>query len=110
MGKKAKGTELNKINITPSESITKAKDIANTVNTHFTKIGPKLASNIPSPHNSKSFKDYLTKINSTFNFEKISPSQVQRLVKTSDVNKAVGVDKISNKILNISAPYIYMSH
>ena len=32
--------------------------------------------------------------------------QVEALLKTSDAAKAVGVDKISNKILKISAPYI----
>ena len=106
LGKKAKGTELNEVNITPSESITKAKDIANTLDTHFAEIVLKLASKIPSPPSSKSFKDYLTKVNSIFNFEKISPSQVQKLLKTNDVNKTVGVDKISNKIFNISSPYI----
>ena len=36
LGRKAKSTEINKINISPCESITKAKDIANTLNTHFT--------------------------------------------------------------------------
>lgn len=106
IGKKAKSTEINKINISPSESITKAKDIANTLNTHFTEIGPKLASKIPSPPNNKSYKDYLNKSNSIFGFDKISSFQVQALLKTSDVAKAVGVDKISNKILKISAPYI----
>ena len=48
MGRKAKSTEINKINISPSESITKAKDIANTLNTHFTEISPKLATKILS--------------------------------------------------------------
>ena len=65
MGKRTKGTELNKINITPSESIATAKYIANTLNTHFTEIGPKLASKRPSSPSSKSFKDYLTKVHST---------------------------------------------
>ena len=38
--------------------------------------------------------------------KKISSHQVEALLKTSDAAKAVGVDKISNKILKISAPYI----
>ena len=63
MGRKAKSTEINKINISPSESITKAKDIANTLNTHFTEIGPKLASKIALASNEKSFTDYLNKSN-----------------------------------------------
>ena len=109
MGKKAKDTQLNKINITPSESVTKAKDIANTLNTHFTEIGPRLASKIPSPPYNKSFTDYLTKVDSVFSFDKILPTQVLTFLKTSDVKKAIGVDKISNKILKIAAPHIYQS-
>ena len=108
MGKKAKYTQLNKINITPSESVTKAKDIANILNTHFTEIGPRLTSKIPSPPN-KSFKDHLTKVDSVFSFDKILPTQVLTFLKTSDVKKAIGVDKITSKILKMAAPRIYES-
>ena len=109
MGNKAKTTEINKINITPSGSATKSKDIADTLNVHFTNVVLNLASKIPSPSNTKSFKGYLTKVNSIFKFEKISLGQVQKLLKTCDAGNAVGLDKISKKILKISAPYICAS-
>ena len=59
MGRKSKDTELNKINVSPTESVTNAKDIANELNMHFTEVGPKLASNIPSAA-TKSFEDYIS--------------------------------------------------
>ena len=92
MGKKTNGTELNKININECDSVTKAKDIANALNTHFTDVGLKLASQIPSTPNMKPFNDYLRKADSKFSFDKITPCLVLELLKTSNVHKAVGVD------------------
>ena len=109
MGKKTKSSEIPKIKLNSSEPITDAKDIANSFNTHFTEIGPKLASQIPLPVQGKTFEKYLTKVDSTFCFTKILPFRVLKLLQTSDVAKAVGIDKISNKILKLCAPYIYES-
>lgn len=109
MGRKTKNTEITKLNLSSFETITDAKDIANSFNTHFTGIGPKLASQIPSSPVDKSFEEYLTKVDSIFRFRSVSPARVLNLLKTTDVGKAVGVDKISNKVLKISAPYIYES-
>ena len=108
MGRKSKDTQINKINISPNESVTNAKDIANELNTHFTEIGPKLASKIPSNTN-KSFEDYLTRSESVFSFVTVPPSQIYKLLESCEIKKAVGVDKISNKILRICAPHIYES-
>ena len=44
-----------------------------------------------------------------FVFGEILRSEVLKLLQTSDSGKAVGVDKISNRILKLSAPYIYTS-
>ena len=92
-----------------SEPITDAKDIASSFNIHFTEIGPKLASQIPLPVQGKTLEKYLTKVDSTFCFTKIRPSRVLKLLQTSDVAKAIGIDNISNKIVKLCAPYIYES-
>ena len=64
MGKKTKSSEIPKIKLNSSEStcITDAKGIANSFNTLFTEIGPKLASQIPPPVQGKTFEKYLKKL------------------------------------------------
>ena len=47
-----------------------------------------------------------TKPSSIFTFSKVSPVEVQKLLNSCNVGKAIGLDKISNKILKISSPYI----
>ena len=106
MGRKSKDIELNKINVSPTGSFTNAKDIANELNMHFTEVGPKLASNIPSTTTTKSFEDYITKSESVFSFVSVPPTLVHKLLEHCDIKKAVGVDKISNKILQIGSSYI----
>ena len=66
MVKKTKRSEIPNIKLNLSEPITDAKDIGNYFNTHFTEIGPKLASPIPLPVRGKTFEKYLTKVDSTF--------------------------------------------
>ena len=50
-----------------------------------------------------------TKSSSVFTFSKVSPVEVQKLLNSCDVGKGIGLDKISNKILKISSPYISIS-
>lgn len=109
MGRNRNNTEITKLNITSSESVTDSKNIANSFNTYFTEIGPKLASEIPSQVNNKSPEDFLTKVDSKFGFRKIKSTEVFELLKGSKTGKAVRIDKISNKILKIAAPYIVES-
>ena len=67
-----------------------------------------MASQIPLPVQGKTFEKYVTKVDPTFCFTKVLPFRVLKLLQTSDVAKAVGIDKISNNILKC-APYIYKS-
>ena len=69
MGKKAKNTQITKLNKSPSETITDTKCIADHLNTHFTEIGPKRALQIPPTSQGKTFEDYITKVDSTFSFK-----------------------------------------
>ena len=108
MCKKSKSTEITQLNPTSSDPITGAEQIANSLNMHFTQIGPKLSSEIPSLPNTN-FKDYIRKADSAFCFNKILPGQVLKLLKGCNIKKAVGIDNISNKILKIAGPFIYES-
>ena len=56
--KKSKGNSISKLSINNQE-ITKDKDIANTINNHFTKIGKNLADKV-RPERNNLFKNYLT--------------------------------------------------
>ena len=64
---------------------------------------------IQSTSQGKTFEDYITKVDSTFSFANIIPTRVLKLLKSGKTEKAAGIDKIYNKILKLSAPYIYES-
>ena len=108
IGKRNKSTQITKLNKSPSETITDSKGIANSFNTHFTNVGPKLAAQIPPISQRKTFEEYVNKTDCTFSFTKVLPTQVLKLLKTAKTGKPVGVDKIPNKILKLAAPYIYI--
>ena len=109
MNRKSNNTAINEIKLTPSVTLTNPKDIADHFNKHFTKIGHKLASDIPKPVTKNYFKTFMTKSNSKFKLQKVEPSRVLELLSTADSAKATGFDKISNKLLKIAAPHIYQS-
>ena len=50
---------MNEIKISPSESLTNPKDIANNFNKHFIEIGRNLASEIPNPSYGKNLCHFL---------------------------------------------------
>ena len=79
------------------------------MNKHFTEIGIKLASEIPDPPNDITLKSYLTKTNTVFKLQKVTPTRILKLLSTLDSTKATGVDKISNKLLKMAVPFIYLS-
>ena len=70
IGKKTKNIEINKLNLA-SKCVTSTKEIADSLNTHFTNIGPKLLSEIPSSSTDRCFEDYLTKTANVFSFTEI---------------------------------------
>lgn len=51
----------------------------------------------------------MTNSDTLFKLRKVKPSRVLKLLSTLDTAKATGVDKISNKLLKIAAPYIHQS-
>ena len=101
-------TQIREIGHTPTELATNPKDIPDLLNVHFTEIGKKLASEIPEPPSGISFETYPSKTNTSFRLLEIDPSKILKLLTTVDLGKATGVDQISNKLLNIAAPHIYL--
>ena len=89
--------KLNEVNLTSPE------EIAEGFNDYFSNIGPKLAQSIGNFN----FEDYIKQTNSEFSFFKtVENSKVHKLLLVLSISKAVGVDKISGKILKIAASAI----
>ncbi|CAB4021257.1 Hypothetical predicted protein, partial [Paramuricea clavata] len=107
LGKKSDNIEINTLSSDSGEILTESFDIANSLNKHFVGIGPKLASNVPLLGNVATAKDYMTQVESSFEFQKIDSKDVFKLINKLNLRKASGCDKISNRLLKISGPYIY---
>ena len=103
--KKLIGKETGITNII--ELMTEPEDVANCLNTYFTAIGPKLASEFLSGANNITPGDYLTKRKSFFTLKEVKPATVLELLNTVKISKATGHDGISNRILKIAAPLIH---
>lgn len=108
MGRKFENTEINKLSTSLGQDMTESVDIANYFNSHFVEIGPKLASNVPTISGRKP-DDFMTKVASKFNFQKIYTKDVIKLIEKLNLRKASGHDKISNKLLKLAGPYICQS-
>ena len=108
MGKQSDSIMVSELR-TDSATLTRPEEIADFLNCHFTTMGPRLASEIPSDQINKKPEDYLTKHSASFQFKNISPSKVLKLLSSVKIAKATGLDKISNKILKLAAPVIYKS-
>ena len=77
------------------------------MNKHFAAIGPNLASKIQVNEDNITPTEFLTEKDSSFNLKKVEASSVLKSLTGVKINKATGIDKISNKILKIAAPVIY---
>ena len=76
-------------------------EIANTFNTYFTSIGETLASSIQ--HNSTNPEIYLKSTTTTFSIQPPSLETVRKLLESLNERKAIGLDKIPNRLLKLSA-------
>ena len=99
MNWKSKNTQSNEIKISSSEIASNPKQIVNHLNKHFTEIGNKLAYEIPYPQNDITFRSYITKTNTVFKLQKVTPTRMLKLLSTLDSTKATTVNKISNKFV-----------
>ena len=82
-------------------------EISNILNTHFSKIGPSLASEIKDT--SSNFTDYITPVGHIFNLAKVSCQEVFNLIQKIPSNKASGLDNISARQLKEASPTVTRS-
>ncbi len=86
--------------------ITNVKGIANAYNEYFTSIGNDLVSKLP-PHNPSNLTNSdLPSSIPTFHFPMIPTDFVENQLSHMPESKAVGLDKISSRLLRIVAPII----
>lgn len=84
--------------------------MANVFNEHFSTVGPKLATQIPSAANgNKSCLEYLNVTEQRFSFTPTNRSQVLPLFNKLSKSKATGLDKISARLLRGRADLICIS-
>ena len=107
LGKKSCVTKINELKSDCGVTITNPEDIADYMNKHFAAIGPNLASKIQVNEDNITPTEFLTEKDSSFNLKKVEASSVLKSLTGVKINKATGIDKISNKILKIAAPVIY---
>ena len=89
-------TSINNITYN-NTNYTIPNEIANALNSHFTEIGPKLASQLPL--SSKQPSDYISPTQYSFSIRETSISEVLSLIRALPTNKASGLDGISTKLL-----------
>ena len=89
---------------TGNQIFTSPGDIAEAFNNHFTIIGQSVAQEIPSLEIDP--LAFINPVNGAFSFQRINIKKVTKLLKTIDVGKATGLDKIPNSLLKIAADVV----
>jgi len=106
LGKKSCTIKINELKSDCGVTFTNPEENADYMNKHFAAFGPNLASKIQVIEDNITPTEMLTKKDSSFNLKKVEASSVLKLLNGVKVNKATGIDKISNRILKIAAPVI----
>ena len=103
--KRDKGPQMINRLLSNDTNVTENSEIAETLNQHFCSIGKRLASKIPK--SKKNFTHFLksSSPNSMF-FNKIDHKEVYSIIADLSSNVTPGLDKITNKVLKISAEAI----
>ena len=97
-------TSVKQLNVN-EQSVTAPAEIAHEFNRYFATIGPKLASDIPSS-DGNSYLNYLTSTDKEFQFRPTSTNEVFSLLNKLKKSKAVGLDKISSRLIRECADLI----
>ena len=87
-----------------NENDIKSEDMANAFNEHFINIGSNLAQQISRPNYPPEFK--INSIDKIFIFREIFEEEVLTLLLNMSINKATGMDRLSIKLVKLSAPLI----
>jgi len=100
--------KIKKIDTKKGDFATSDQDIASIFNEHFTNIGNQLSNDLPSPK--KHHKDFLKNPQeNTFFFKPYTPNEIEKILKKLPKKKAPGMDNISNKAVQLAAPFIKKS-
>ena len=86
------------------ETINTPKDIAETFNHHFASVGEKLAFDIPLSAVEPDV--YVVPAETTFSIKSPNINAVYRKLKTLNIGKAAGLDRIPCKLLKIAAEVV----
>jgi hypothetical protein len=87
------------------QQITNGHEIVNNLNAYFSEIGNKLTESIDSPN--VSFETYLSiPAQEAFNFQPITPEQVENIIDKLQPKNSCAADGISSKLLKKIKPYI----
>ena len=87
---------LKSENVTVSDPVT----IANTLNSYFSKVGEKLASDLPPTSSTNNFRQYLSKsYTNSFYFDEINCTDIETTIDKLKDRRSVGIDNISSKLV-----------
>ena len=103
-GRRSKTTTLTTIKNYQGNLIQGEKLIADEFNEYFAELGPKLSSQITN--SSSSCLDYLTPVNCELHFAVINNNTILNKISKIKFNKALGLDKISGKLLKVTATVV----
>lgn len=104
LGKQPKRSGINSVEINGTTH-NEPREIANAFNDHFSNIGPKLASKIPTT--GVDFSNYMPdKPNCSFSLRETTPEDVCNLIRKMPSNKSSGMDGVSARLLKEAAPIV----
>ena len=105
-GNESKSSKITQLE-TEDTITTDPIEISNVLNTHFSQIGPSLASQIQAT--SSKYTDYITPTEQIFRLTEISSQEILELIEKIPGNKASGLDNISARLLKEAAPVVTRS-
>ena len=104
--KKPKSKLINNIKH-ENKNYNSSEEINTSLNSHFTEIGPKLASQLPPSR--RDFYEYIKSTEHSFSIDQITNNEWNKLISALPLNKACGIDGISARLLKDGAPVVASS-
>ena len=87
-----------------NKKITDTQTISNLLNSYFTNVGPSMDAKIPKCQTKARFK--LSSLLNSFQFDLISPDEVNKQLSELNSSKACGFENVPNKLYKTIAPII----